>query len=102
MEERLGKLEQHLDLLKDSFLKLSGLLEKTLVIIQDNSERVEKRLETIENQLNDLKGNSDHTIVSLETGFNEIKAEIKKINEVTSYESILNNTIGLSGKSNMA
>lgn len=92
MEERVIEIEKHLDVLKDSFLKLSGLIGRSLEIIQKSNTSVEERLENIESKLDTLKGNSDHTIVSLESGLNEIKAEIQKINDVTSYESIFVNS----------
>ncbi len=91
MEERIKQLENKVDTLTKGIQALTSILELALNKIDVNHLSFDKRFESINSKLTELKGDSVHTIVTLEHGFNDLKSEISKINEVTGYSDMLAN-----------
>ena len=84
LEPRVSAIESKIDAIAN---QLTGGFELILV-----------RLKELDNKILDLKGDSTGNLgtveKTLDKGFSEIIAELKKINHVTGYEGITNNIPG--------
>jgi len=116
MENHIGMIDKKVDGLTDHVKELASVLGKVLNKIEERFEAIDKRFEAMDKRfdviekrldgmderfeamdkkIDDLRGDSKHTIATLEQGFYEVKVEIKKIAMVTGYEGMYENTVGL-------
>lgn len=86
MEARLDKLEKKLDTLIDSVQSAFEKIDQNFKSFNNRFDTINHKLNTLNEKVDLIQGNSTSTIEVLETGFNDIKAEIDKLSIFTRYE----------------
>lgn len=85
MDQNLEQLNQKIEALEKSLSQVVKVLDRTVTTIVENQKKIDQRFDNVDSQLSNLKGDSVHTIVTLESSLNDILVEIRKINAVTGY-----------------
>ena len=86
LEQRVNELEQTIKLLLQHIKDVNNS-------IATGFEKIESNFVIVNDKIDALRGNSTATIENVENQLNGLTLEISKINEVTSYEGIFNNTL---------
>lgn len=87
MEDRLRLVEDKIDAFTQAVQSAFEKIDKNFESFNKRFDSINSKLNILTEKVDLLQGNSSHTIETLETGFNDIKGEIKKIAVVTRYES---------------
>lgn len=95
MEKEILELKGKIESLEKTLGFLSNTLTLAVKTIVSTQKLVEERFNNVDAQLSLLKGDSVHTIVSLESGLNNVLDELKKINDATGYSAMYENIVGV-------
>lgn len=87
MDENVAKLEEKLDTFINAVQSAFEKIDKNFESFNKRFDSINSKLNTLNEKVDFLQGDSSSTIEILETGFNDIKTEIKKISVVTRYEN---------------
>ena len=105
IEERTAKLESFVEVLANHVVRthetiLQGLekVDENFVILHKNFEKVDENFSKIEKSIHSLKGNTSDGFQSVSSKLEDLKSEIKKINEVTRYEDEYANFLSIAHK----
>lgn len=97
LENRVQELETTISSLLKHMDKNFGIVNDKIDALRGNSsiangfEKVDKNFGIVNDKIDALRGNSTASIETVENKLTDLKVEIAKINEVTSYEGIFNN-----------
>lgn len=92
LEPRVEALENRLASLEEKINSLLNHTQEVNASIANGFEKVEKNFEKVNEKIDALRGNSTSTIENVEIKLDDLKTEISKINEVTSYEEMFKNS----------
>jgi len=92
IEKQLGDVNLRVDELQRNTASSFEKMEKSIWKVTD---KVDHGLLNVEDRIDALRGNSITSLESIEIKLDDLKIEISKINDVTSYEGIFENSKGL-------